>query len=75
MDAEIITNVVDGNTINSTLVMGQPITSDLEAGAKGDKGDKGDTGDTGATGGIVPITVSATAPVDPDVNDLWIDLS
>jgi hypothetical protein len=35
------------------------------AGAKGDKGDKGDPG----------ITVSATAPSSPSVNDLWLDIS
>jgi len=42
------------------------VVSSVGKGAKGDKGD---------TGGIVPITVSVTPPVDPDVNDLWIDIS
>ena len=32
-------------------------------------------GPQGPTGGIVPITVSATAPSSPNVNDLWIDIS
>lgn len=39
------------------------------------KGPAGATGATGATGGTVPITVSATAPASPSVNDLWIDIS
>lgn len=44
-------------------------------GAKGDQGDQGIQGEKGNTGGIVPITVSLTAPADPNVNDLWIDIT
>jgi hypothetical protein len=44
-------------------------------GPQGITGATGPTGATGATGGIVPITVSATAPLGPSLNDLWIDIS
>lgn len=36
-------------------------------------GPRGPTGPTGPTGR--GITVSATAPADPDENDLWVDIS
>lgn len=42
-------------------------------GIKGDKGDKGDSG--GIFVGLTKITVSASEPVDPSLNDLWIDIS
>lgn len=32
-------------------------------------------GPQGKMGGNVPITVSITPPVDPDENDLWIEIS
>lgn len=38
-------------------------------------GPRGPIGPAGPTGGIVPITVSATAPPTPALNDLWIDIS
>ena len=44
-------------------------------GPTGPIGPTGPTGPTGATGGNVPITVSATAPSSPNVNDLWINIS
>jgi hypothetical protein len=49
-------------------------------GPQGVKGDTGDTGPTGPTGpigatGAAGITVSATAPPGPSINDLWLDIS
>lgn len=53
----------------TNVVEGEPVT------AKVTTGGVGPVGPAGPTGGIVPITVSASAPSSPNVNDLWIDLS
>jgi hypothetical protein len=58
-DTPIVNNTFSEEVLNATIVPG----------AVGPKGDKGNTG------GIVPITVSTSAPSSPSVNDLWIDLS
>lgn len=39
-------------------------------GPQGPKGDQGDAGEQGAPG----ITVSTTAPLNPQINDLWLQL-
>lgn len=49
-------------------------------GLPGPRGDVGPEGPTGPAGpgilsNIVRITASSTPPVDPEVNDIWIDLS
>lgn len=42
----------------------------LVAGIQGPKGDKGDPGPV-----TYQITVSATPPPDPELNQIWIDIS
>ena len=51
--------------------------ADLLPDGIGATGPAGPTGATGATGpaGPVQITVSATAPVNPTLNQLWFDTS
>jgi hypothetical protein len=62
-----------GNIRGATGEQGLP-------GDKGDQGDQGLQGEPGNDGGIGPqgdpgITVSATPPPAPVLNDLWLDIS
>jgi hypothetical protein len=50
------------------------ITAKVDIRLPGPKGDKGDTG-PGIASNIAKITASTTPPDNPEVNDLWIDLS
>ena len=65
--ATITTTVTEGGVISSTYTTGTTINSVVSNGAIGPQGP------AGPTGGIVPITVSNTAPSNPNINDLWIN--
>lgn len=74
------TAIVVGGDNGTDAIVGSPTPVDIQVegalmGPPGPTGSTGATGPQGATGGIVPITVSAVAPVGPNLNDLWIDIS
>jgi hypothetical protein len=63
-------NIVDGATVQTNVTEGTPVTGNVVTGAKGDTGDTGPQGDPGTI-----VAVSTTPPVDPQVGDLWVDIS
>lgn len=78
---------IDGTTKNWFTKTGDTgVSAEFGAGPEGPVGPKGDKGDQGIQGNAGPegpqgptgnagIVVSSTAPSNPSVDDLWLDIS
>jgi hypothetical protein len=69
----VIPSVDDAGTLGGPAVV-TAITDVGLPGPQGVKGDKGDQG-PGILSNITRITASIDPPTNPEVNDLWIDLT
>ena len=79
-DANITANIVTstplspdvnaGVAVQTSVINNQPVVGSVVTGAKGDKGDQGIQGDPGTI-----VAVSTTPPSNPQVGDLWVDIS
>jgi hypothetical protein len=67
--------ITPAQPVQAVVTPATPVSISVNGTLRGDQGIPGPTGPRGFTGGIVPITVSTTPPVSPNVNDLWIDIS
>lgn len=79
-EANITANIISGTTVTpgassnfvvqTSVTNGQPVTGTIVTGAKGDKGDQGVQGEPGTI-----VAVSTTPPENPQLGDLWVDIS